>query len=93
MELNVKKTKKMLIDFRKTPTVIPDLFIDGVKVERVTEYKYLGTVLDNKLNVNKNTDIIHKRCQSRIVCLQKLRSLNVRAAVYAFFTGVVLNQF
>ena len=29
----------MLIDFRKTPTVIPDLFIDGVKVERVTEYK------------------------------------------------------
>ena len=29
----------MLIDFRKAPTVIPDLFIDGVKVERVTEYK------------------------------------------------------
>ena len=25
--LNVKKTKKMLIDFRKTPTVIPDLFL------------------------------------------------------------------
>ena len=28
------------------PAVIPDLFIDGAKVERVTEYKYLGTVLD-----------------------------------------------
>ena len=34
----------MLIDFRKAPTVIPDLFIDGVKVERLAEYKYLGTV-------------------------------------------------
>ena len=32
----------MLIDFRKAPNVIPDLFIAGVKVERVTEYKYLG---------------------------------------------------
>ena len=73
--MNVKKTKKMLIDFRKALTVIPDLFIDGVKVERVTEYKYLGTVLDNKLNFNKNTDFIHKRCQPRIFCLQKLRSL------------------
>ena len=52
----------MLIDFRKAQTDIPDLFIDGVKVERVTEYKYLGTVLDNKLNFNKNTDFIHKRC-------------------------------
>ena len=30
--------------------VIPDLFIDGVKAERAAEYKYLGTVSDNKLN-------------------------------------------
>ena len=37
LDLNVKKTKEMLIDFRKAPTVIPDLIIDGVKVERVTE--------------------------------------------------------
>ena len=45
LDLNVKKTKEMLIEFRKAPTVIPDLFIDGVKVERVSEYKNLGTVL------------------------------------------------
>ena len=67
------------------PTVIPDLFIDGVKVERVTEYKYLRTVLDNKLNFNKNTDFTHKRCQPRIFCLQKLRSLDVSAAVLRTF--------
>jgi len=68
--LNVKKTKEMLVDFRKAPTVIPELFIDGMKVERVTEYKYLGTVSDNKLNFNKNTDFIHKRCQPRIFCFK-----------------------
>ena len=33
IRLNVKKTKEMLTDFRKAPTVIPDLFIDGMKVE------------------------------------------------------------
>ena len=64
LDLNVKKikikNKIMLIDFRKAPTVTPDLFIEGVKVERVTEYKYLGTVLENKLNLNKNTDVIKK---------------------------------
>ena len=27
LDLNVKKTKEMLIDFRKAPTIIPDLFI------------------------------------------------------------------
>ena len=53
LDLNVKKTKEMLIDFRKAPTVIPDLFNDGVKVGKVTEYKYPGAVLDNKLNFNQ----------------------------------------
>jgi hypothetical protein len=65
----------MIIDFRKAPTPVPDLFIEGVKVERVTEYKYLGTVIDEKLNFNSNTQSIHKKCQSRIYLLQKLRKL------------------
>ena len=33
LDLNVKKKKKGNTDFRKAPTVIPDLFTDGVKVE------------------------------------------------------------
>ena len=35
LDLNVKKTKEMLTDFRKAPTLIPDPFIiDGTKVEK-----------------------------------------------------------
>ena len=60
LDFSVKKTKEMLTGFKKAPTTIPDLLIDTVKVKRVTEGKYLGTVLDNKLNFNKNTDFIHK---------------------------------
>ena len=77
LDLNVKKTKEMIIDFRRNPSKISDLFIDDSKVERVDEYKYLGTVLDSKLSFNSNTDAIHKKCQSRMYCLQKLRSLGV----------------
>ena len=36
LDLNAKKTKEMLIDFRKAPADIPDLFIDGENVERVS---------------------------------------------------------
>ena len=35
--------------------------------------------------MNKNTDFIHKRCQTRIFCLQQLRSLDVSAAVLRTF--------
>ena len=85
LDLNVKKTKEMLIDFRKTPTNVPSLFIDNVEVERVVEYKYLGTVLDSKLSFKANTEHVHKKCQPRIYCLQKLRSLNVNQTVLRTF--------
>jgi hypothetical protein len=65
--------------------VIEDLVIDGKKVERVSEYKYLGTVIDRKLNFDANTNSIHKKCQSRVYCLQKLRSLNVNQQVLGNF--------
>ena len=50
------KTKEMLIDLRKNPSTVPDLFIDGEKVERVSEYKYLRTVLDDNPSFTINTD-------------------------------------
>ena len=56
LDLNVKKTKELLIDFRTNPTPVPELLIDGSVVERVTEYKYLGTILDHKLNFDANTN-------------------------------------
>ena len=36
----MKKRKEMLIDFRRKPSAVPNLFIEGMKVERVDEYKY-----------------------------------------------------
>ena len=56
-----------------------------MKVEKVTEYKYLGTVLHSKLSFNKDTDFIYQRCQPKIFCFQKLKSLNVIAAVLCIF--------
>ena len=75
LDLNVKRRGERgnAADFRKAPTVNPDLFIDGVKVERVTEYKHLGTVLDNKLNLNKNTDFIHKKMSAKNILPSKAK--------------------
>ena len=85
LNLNVKKTKELIIDFRRNPEVIPDLVINDEKVERVLEYKYLGTVLDHKLTFNSNTRVIQKKCQPRIYFLQKLRSLGVNQSVLGNF--------
>ena len=67
----------MLIDFNKNPSTAPDLFIDGVKVGRVSEHNYLGTVLDGNLSFTINTVASLDFC----VCVQKLRSLQVDVKV------------
>ena len=85
LELNVKKTKEMVVDFRKSGGTIPDLCIGGEVVERVENYKYLGTVIDNKMKFDDNTDYVYKKCQSRLFCLQKLRSLNVNQDILCSF--------
>ena len=68
LDLNIVKTKETVVYFRKNPPPVPQL-IDDVAVERVAEYRYLGTVLDNNLTFDRNIDTIHKKCQSRIYCL------------------------
>ena len=75
----------MIVDFRRDTNVIPDHFINGCKVERVNEYKYLGTRIDNKLTFDANTQDINKKCQSRLYCLQKPRSISVNGKILENF--------
>ena len=85
LDLNTDKTKEMVVDFQKNPPPAPDLIIDDVAVERVDEYRYLGTMLDNNLTFDSNVDIIHKKCQSRIYCLQKLRNIGVASDILEMY--------
>ena len=81
LDLNIVKTKEMVADFRKKTPPVPELIIDDVAVERVAEYRYLGTVLDNNLTFDRYVDTIHKKSQSRIYCLQKLRNIDVASDI------------
>ncbi len=75
----------MVIDFRKDPLPLPDVIIEGETVERVSKYKYLGTVLDNKMTFNEHIDHIHKKCQPRIFLLQRLRNLGINSNILHTF--------
>ena len=54
--LNVSKTKEMVIDFQRNASTLNPLVIKEQQVEFVSQYKYLGTTLDHKLDWAKNTD-------------------------------------
>ena len=84
LDLNVKKNKGNVDWFQKSSNC-HSRSLYWWRESWKSEYKYLGTVLNNKLNFNKNTYFIHKRYQPRIFCLQKLRYFNVSTAVLRTF--------
>ena len=68
LDLNVSKTKELLIDFRKQPLSVSSITIDGEIAERVEKYKYLEIILENKLKFDSNLLNINKKCQYKIYC-------------------------
>lgn len=78
LELNVGKTKEQIVELkRNSGTEVAALSLKGQIVERVHEYRYLGTIIDDKLSFVKNTDAVKKKCRQRMYMLYQLRSLKV----------------
>ena len=55
LELNTKKTKEIILYFRKKKQTPQPLVLQNENVERVTYYKYLGVTIIEKLDWSKNT--------------------------------------
>ena len=90
LELNVGKTKEMIIDFRKNSNEPPPIMLKGKKVERVSSYKYLGTTIDENLSWSQNTTNIIAKVNTRMYCLRNLHTFNVNTnMLQLFFRSVV----
>lgn len=56
LEINVVKTKEMVIDYRKSKYVRNAVTINGIIVKGVDRYKYFGVVKDNQLSRREQVD-------------------------------------
>ena len=61
LELNVAKTKDMIIDFRKDKMAVTPLAIKGQQVEIVDSFKFLDTTIANTLKWDINAETIAKK--------------------------------
>ena len=86
LELNVKKTKEMIFDFRIKNKTVPDLItIEEESVERVRQYKYLGIVIDDELKGSFNTEMVKKKCNQRLHFLRVLNNIRVDKKIISLF--------
>ena len=85
LRLNVDKTREMVIHFRRKKKPSPPLPMRGEVVEEVEDYRYLGVVIDNRLDWKSNTEAVYKTGMSRLYFLRKRRSFNVCSKMLEIF--------
>ncbi|KAI3363043.1 hypothetical protein L3Q82_011705 [Scortum barcoo] len=59
--INVKKTKEMIVDFRRGRHLPSPLYIGGTAVEVVSSFRYLGVHISDDLTWSKNTSCLIRK--------------------------------
>ncbi|KAK0145658.1 hypothetical protein N1851_015439 [Merluccius polli] len=81
LQLNTSKTKEMIVNFRRKASHFTLVNIQGLDIEVVESYKFLGVHLNNKLEWTDNTHALYKKGQSRLHLLRRLSSFGVCKAL------------
>ena len=97
--INLKKGKTEVMLFRTAQRLrrnnknALEIVYQGQKVNVVTKYKYLGTVVDNHLSLTENFDKTHKTASSRLRLLQHMRSFLTSDAALNIYLSMVVPFF
>ena len=88
LSLNISKTKFMVISNRQNLGLV-DVKIGDTSLERVTEFKYLGAVLDDRLTFNRFTEEICKKINKKFYVFKRCESKLNFSSKFLFYTSLI----
>ena len=74
--LNTAKTKEMVCDFSRSQNITSSVFINGAEIEKVFDFKYLGTFFSEDMRWHSNSDSVYKKIRSQFYAFSKFKSFN-----------------
>ncbi|KAK0142660.1 RNA-directed DNA polymerase from mobile element jockey [Merluccius polli] len=84
--LNTSKTKELIVDFRKKKGETHNpIHINGMAVERVSSFKFLGTYISENLTWAINTSSLVKKANQRLFFLRTLKKNHLSADILCNF--------
>ena len=93
LSLNVAKTKFMVFHMHQKAVTYPDLYLNGNKIERVTQFNYLGLILQANLSWNKHISHISLKVSKTIGILNRLKSIYPRKVLLTLYNTLILPHF
>ena len=93
LSLNVTKTKFMVLHMHQKAVTYPDLYLNGNKIERVTQFNYVGLILQVNLSWNKHISHISLKVSKTIGILNRLKSIYPRKVLLTLYNTLILPHF
>ena len=93
LSLNVANTKFMVFHMHQKAVTYPDLYLNGNKIERVTQFNYLGLILQANLSWNKHISHISLKVSKTIGILNRLKSIYPRKVLLTLYNTLILPHF
>ena len=75
MKLNLAKTKLMLFNPCKSKDFMPEMVVEGTRLDLVEQAKLLGVIVTSNLSWSANTDYIVERCYKKMWVMRRLKKL------------------
>jgi hypothetical protein len=92
LQLNVAKTKEIIVDFRRKKTPVSPLVIDGSEVERVDCFKFLGIHISGDLTWSAHVEQCVAKAQRRLFFLRRLKSFRLETSLLVKFYHTVIES-
>ena len=90
--LNISKTKEMIIDFRKEAHRLTVLKINNEEIDQVSQYKYLGVTINDKLSWSDHCQSLSKKTHQRLFCLRKLKTFQIEKTIMNLFYSATVSS-
>ena len=81
----LKRQKSWFFIFRKKDNLHEPIIISNETVERVSEYKYLGVLFDEKLKWESQASKVSSKMYQRLYFMRKLNSYKIDNTIVSLF--------
>ena len=93
LKLNVSKTKCMLISSNRRKSLLAlNVQLDGVCIEQVCTYKFLGVMVNQSLSWSNHIDLVSSRASKGLNLLRRIAWFLPKNVLCCFYKGYILPQ-
>ena len=92
LSLNISKTRAIQFHNPQRNVVYPSLYIERHKIDFVSEFNFLGIIIDSHLKWKSHIDMVSKKISKTIGILNKLKNFLPTSAMMNIYNSLILSH-